>query len=171
MSKINTSKHTFRGAMAILFLIMLACNAMVHLFSDDFIFIFNYASFQTGEFSRIDGLSSIFESLRAIYQYENGRLVAHFFSQLFLYLPGIIFKILSSAMFVLEIYLMYRLCVRNSSTPNTFFFLVIFGCIWIFQPAFGEAHLWLDGACNYLWCYVFNLLFLFPFLNRYLFNK
>lgn len=169
MEKFNTSKRTLALAAFGAFCILLVCNAMVHMFADDFVFAFDYSTFSNAHFTRISGLRSIFSSLKAVYFKENGRLVAHFFSQLFIFLPPIIFKVLNSAAFVLEIYLMYRL-TKLDSQRSVLLFCVIFGCVWIFQPAFGEVNLWLDGACNYLWCSVFNLVFLFCFVWKYYYD-
>ena len=44
----------------------------------------------------------------------------------------------------------------------------IFCLIWVFEPAFGQVNLWIDGACNYLWSSVFGLLFLIPVLDCFL---
>lgn len=170
MEKLNASKRSLAAAAIGVFCVMLVCNAMVHLFADDFVFAFNYAGFSSGEYTRISGLGSILSSLKAVYLRENGRLVAHFFAQLFIMLPPIVFKVLNSAVFVLEIYLMYRLS-KLDSQDSALLFCVIFGCVWIFQPAFGEVNLWLDGSCNYLWCAVFNLLFLGVFVRKFLFDR
>lgn len=170
MKKIDSSKYVLATAVAGCFFIMLLCNFMVHLFSDDYVFAFNYASFYTESLTRIDGLASILTSLKFIYFYENGRLVAHFFAQLFIFLPSLLFKLLNSIVFALEIYLMYRIANRNFSR-STFLFCILFGCIWIFQPAFGEVNLWLDGACNYLWCAAFNLIVLTHYWKKFLYNR
>lgn len=165
MKKVNESRYTLAAVMTCGFLIMFVCNCMMHLFADDFVFVCQYG---TGR--RMTNYLQIIPSLQEIYRSENGRIVAHFFAQTFLFLPPIVFKILNSAAFILEIYLMYRIA-RGKHLRSTFLYAVIFGCVWIFQPAFGNINIWLTGSCNYLWGSVFNLLYISHFINKYLYNR
>lgn len=165
LEKVNKSKVTFAITAGVIFVIMLVCNLLTDFIVDDFSYMYSFA-----DRSPIDSVCSIFPSLATHYQYTNGRVIAHFFVQLFLYLPVIIFKIVNSLFFLLEVYLIYKISNRKNER-NTLLFFGIFGLIWIFQPAFGQVNLWLDGACNYLWCAVFELIFILPFVNKLIANK
>lgn len=165
MEKINSSKYSFTVAVVVILLIMLVCNFLTDMMADDYFYSF---SFSDG--TRIENIGDIIPSMSAHYQIMNGRIVAHFLVQVFLLLPHFIFKLLNAGIFVLQAYLVYRIA-NIYCTRNTLLFCMIFGSIWIFCPAFGQVNLWLDGSINYLWCCTFNLLFLLPFIRKYLFNK
>ena len=132
----------------LIFLFMLLLNILTHFYADDYTYM---NSFATGE--RISSIGDIFKSLVSHAKNMNGRLVAHFFVQLFLFLPVAFFKIINPLIFVLQIFIVVRLCGKNKNDP--LFFVLSFAFIWIFEPAFGQVNLWLDGACNYLWASVF----------------
>lgn len=165
LKKINRSKISFGIAAGIIFLIMLICNLYTDLIVDDFTYLYSFA-----DGTRIDSVLDIFPSMVSHYSSMNGRLIPHFFAQLFLYLPLGIFKVLNPLMFMLQLYLIYKLCNRQNER-NTLLFVSIFCLIWIFQPAFGQVNLWLDGACNYLWCIVFQLIYLMPFIDKFILNR
>ena len=163
--KLNRSKVCFGITAGVIFLIMLLCNILTDFMVDDFSYMYSFA-----DRSPIDGILSIFTSMIAHYQYTNGRVIAHFFVQLFLYLPTIIFKIINALFFLLQVYLIYKIANRKKES-NTLLFFSVFGLIWIFQLAFGQVNLWLDGACNYLWCAVFELIFILPYTNKFIADK
>ena len=143
---------------------MLVCNALSDLYADDFTYHFSFA---TGE--RLRSFFDLFPSMYAHYKTMNGRIVAHFFTQLFCLLPTPLFHVLNAGMFVLQVWLLYRIAVPRGQT-NCLLALGIFSMIWVYQPDFGQVNLWLDGACNYLWCAVFVLLALMPFVRKYLYG-
>lgn len=165
MKKLNESRRSLCVVSAGIFLVLLACNLLTDMLVDDFLYCY---SFYDG--SRIESIMDIFPSLAGHYHTMNGRLVAHFFVQLFLLLPSVIFKFLNAGMFLLQIYLIYRIA-NVFCRRNVLLFSLIFGAVWLFEPAFGQVNLWLSGAFNYLWCGVFNLLFLIPFIKKFLVNK
>ena len=148
----------------LIFLFMLLLNILTHFYADDYTYM---NSFATGE--RISSIGDIFKSLVSHAKNMNGRLVAHFFVQLFLFLPVAVFKIINPLIFVLQIFIVVRLCGKNKNDP--LFFVLSFAFIWIFEPAFGQVNLWLDGSCNYLWASVFALLFLYPFADLFMNGK
>ena len=158
LRRINQSKKIMYISMALIFLVVLIFNILTPLFLDDFTYL---NSFATGK--RITSIIEIFNSMKAHYQVQNGRIVVHFFSQLFLLLPPIVFDVINSFMFVLQIALIYFYC-KAGQKENVFLLFVIVAFIWKFVPAFGQVYLWLSGACNYLWSATFCLLYIFPFI-------
>ncbi len=162
MSKDN--KIIFITLFCVIFLLMFVCNCFTEEIADDYNYHFSWA---TGE--RIDSISDIFPSMKAHAEATNGRLVAHFFVQLFEMLPKLIFNIVNTGFFAAMIALIYYISANKKR--NNFLLFTIFGAIWVFTPAFGQVYLWLDGACNYLWGVVFGLLYLIPFINDLLYDK
>ena len=167
MKKLNHSNKCTTVFFILVFLLMFVCNFFTGMLADDYSYCFSYS---TGE--RITNIMQIFTSLRAHADYMNGRLVAHFWAHLFLMLPSWIFDIVNSFMFTLQIFVMYKISIiLPGKKHNNMLIPLIFGCIWIFQPVFGQVNLWLDGACNYLWAISFGLIFIMPYVNLYIKNQ
>ncbi|MBE6612173.1 MAG: hypothetical protein E7632_06755 [Ruminococcaceae bacterium] len=140
---------------AALVLFMLICNLLTPMLVDDFTYSFSFV-----DGSPIESAADIFPSIAAHAEKMNGRHTAHFFAQLFLLLPDFLFEIVNAAIFTAGLCLMARICDRKL---RLWMILLLFGFHWLFEPAFGEVNLWLDGACNYLWGYVICLLWLSPY--------
>lgn len=158
VKKINASKTTVVIICCAIFLFLLLCNFLTCMTSDDFSYSFSWASNE-----RIHSIKDIFPSLKAHYNTVNGRMIAHFFAQLFLLLPAPVFKVLNAGMFLALIWIMYRVC-QPREQRSAILILTIFGLIWCTEPVFGEVNLWLDGACNYLWGDVVSFLYLAPII-------
>ena len=163
--KLNSSPKVTALFFTAIFLLMFFCNSLTTLVADDFAYIGSYA---TGE--RIDNVLEIFPSMAAHAEIMNGRLVAHFFVQLFIMLPKWIFNIVNAFMFTLQIVLLYifSLAGNKARKCNNILILAAFGAIWVYGPSFGQVNLWLDGSCNYLWAITFGLLFLVPYIREFL---
>ncbi len=163
--KVNKSKFVFYSLCLLMFLLMLLCNFLTGKYSDDFAYCYSFATKQ-----RITNIFEIFPSICAHGNIMNGRAIAHFFAQLFLLLPPPVFKIINSAVFVLQILLIYTVC-KPKDGHNNLLFASIFGAIWCFEPSFGQVNLWLDGSCNYLWSIVAGFIFLLPLINKFMYGK
>lgn len=161
---IRNNKTIRLGIFLMIFLLLLLCNFMTKEIADDFSYHFSWSNGQ-----RIDSIGDIIPSMKVHYAGTNGRVVAHFFAQMFEMYPKWVFNTLNAGLFTLMIGLMYYIC-GGKKTDNVLL-LCIFGAVWIFTPAFGQVYLWLDGACNYLWGAVVGFLYLIPFVNDYLFDK
>lgn len=149
-----------------IFLIMLYCNIHTSLLTDDYTYMFDFTYISSSELSahRISSLPQIIRSMAAHRIYMNGRVISHFFVQLFLLLPIWVFKLINPLVFSAEIFIIYKCSFNCTASKSNFIRLLIpcfaFSCIWIFQPAFGQVNLWLDGAINYLWAAVISLIFI-----------
>lgn len=169
MKKIFFGEKRFKTASvfiyAAIFLLMLILNFLTHYLVDDYTYM---NSFATGE--RISSFWQIFPSLSAHAKIMNGRLIAHFFVQLFLLLPPAVFKIINAAMFALQVFLISNIG-GTEKRHGVFFSAIAFGLLWIFEPVFGQVNLWLDGSCNYLWASVICIAFMYPFFNLLLKEK
>ncbi len=148
-----------------MFAIMFLFNRLTLKLADDYQYAFSFA---TNE--RLTRFGDIFESLLEHGRGVNGRYFGHFFTQLFLMLPDIVFDILNSFVFVTTIFLVYKLSNGQKDT-NNLFLLAIFGAVFLFEHNFGQINLWLDGSCNYLFAVFFGLLFLLPFLQSLIRHK
>ncbi len=164
MGKLKNSKAITVLIIAIIAVLMLFSNAFTQEFADDYNYHFSWFD---GE--RIDSVLDIFPSMGVHYTKVNGRLVAHFFVQLFEMLPKALFNIVNTALFLAMLVLMQYICVGKQR--HNIALLALFGAVWVFTPAFGQVFLWLDGSCNYLWGVVIGLLFALPFIRAFLFDK
>lgn len=169
MRLLNQSKKCAAVLFACVFLLMLLCNFLTLEVADDFTY---HLSFRTLE--RITNFFQIFPSLLSHAAYMNGRTVAHFWTQLFEALPKWIFNIVNSGIFVGQVYLLCRIgtsAIEGKNRRNNALIIAVFCALWLFQPSFGQANLWLDGACNYLWANAFGLVFILPFVTEYICGK
>ena len=164
MKKANSSNKITALIFFALFALMLISNTLTPLIVDDFSFHYDLVSKEP-----ITNFSKIFSALVSHAQHENGRLVAHFFVYLFELLPKAVFNFANAFIFVLQVVLIYKIC--KGEYKNNLLLMGIFGSIWMFEPSFGQVNLWIPGSCNYLWCVVFGLLFVLPFINDFLFDK
>ncbi len=143
------------------FLFMLACNLLTPFIVDDYQYLYSFYD-QT----RLTSLWDIFPSLWAHASQMNGRLVTHFFVQLFALLPTWVFDIVNSGLYTLLVYLICHMESREHRI-NPLLTLSIACGIWVFEPVFGQVNLWQDGAVNYLWSLLFALWFLRPFVRAF----
>lgn len=138
-----------------MFAVMLLFNFLTPLVSDDFNYMFSFA---TNE--RIKNIADIGASMAAHRTSMNGRVFAHAFVQLFLLLPKAVFNFVNSFSAVLIMLLMLHFVRTGSQKRDLFLLLCGMFMIWYFTPDYGQVYLWLDGACNYSWAMGFSLLFL-----------
>lgn len=150
---------------ALIFGLMLGLNYLTPKMCDDFAYS---QSFLTKEPLR--SVFDIFPSLWVHALKMNGRLFAHFFAQLFLMLPDGIFDFVNAVVFLGQLWLTHRFAVWGDRKKPLLLF-GLFCAVWLFMPAFGQVNLWLDGACNYLWCIVFGLLFLKPYVDAFVSDR
>ncbi len=151
------------AGLALIFLLLLAANFLTPMTADDFLFSFSHA-----HWSRLTGVDEIIPSMAALRQNTNGRVLAHFFVQLFLLWPRPVFNILNAVMGTLLFYILYRYIRRGERARDLLLFLLLFSLLFILLPAFGQVFLWLTGACNYAWTAVLTFAFLYPFFAEYM---
>lgn len=163
--QLNRSKWLMLLILAFMYLVMLYCNLKTNLLADDYMYCFSFA-----DGSRMESLSQLIPSMAAHRLTINGRLISHSLVQISLMLPLWIFKLVNSAVFVGEVYLVYRIALGRRER-NSLLLLCIFGCIWIFTLNFGQVILWQDGSINYLWATFFSLLYLTVYFRKFLYDR
>ena len=147
------NKQIVVGA-TLVFILALVYNTLSPYTTDDYAYMYSAV---TGE--RITNIFQIFPSLWDDYMNIHGRIVPHFFLQLFLIGPKWIFNIVNAVMQALLIWLMMR--ISGSKQYNSLlFWLAIPVALWAFIPAYGQVFFWMSGIVNYSWCYVFALLYM-----------
>lgn len=154
----NKSKMLFWGILSVIFVGMLLLNLLTPLLADDYLYSFSFA---TGE--RITNIAQIIPSLAAHATKMNGRLVPHFFVQLFTLLPRWAFAIVNTEVYMALLLGMYRLTNQSGKRYYWPLLLIVSGAVFLFIPAFGQSFLWLAGSVNYLWCDALMVWLLVPF--------
>lgn len=142
-----------------IFIFML--NFLTPFVADDFQYMYSFADGQ-----RIQNIVQIFPSLFHHYINEIGRIVPHFWAQLFLMGPKWIFNLANTVCFLLLVWLIQAIVFPDSDFSVIVWFLIPV-LLWQFVPCFGQIFLWEDGAVNYLWSYTFGALFLLPYLKMF----
>ena len=161
--EINRQKLSIVLVYLFLFLTLFLLTAFTPMVSDDYPYSFNWT-----DWTRIESLSDIVESMAAHRIRTNGRVFAHGLVQLFLLLPRIIYSILNAANGLMLCILCSKLTACDNWLDNTSIQLCGIFFVACFTTALGENYLWLDGSINYAWGVGFSLLFLMPFLLDYL---
>ena len=157
----NASSVTLRIAAGLSFLLFFLLNAMTPYISDDFCYMFSFA---TGE--RLRGLGDIVPSMLNHAYTMNGRLLPHALEQVFNLMPKTVFDLFNSGVFLWLMLSGY--CVCNAGKQRSaLLYAVVVMCFWNFVPAFGQVCLWQVGALNYLWAVAFGMFFLRPYLTLY----
>lgn len=128
------------------------------LYADDFVFIY---SRYTGK--KVGSLKDIFESLYSFYFSGNGRIVDHFFAQLFLFLGKRIFNFVNTFAFLTLGVLIFYHGTDRRLKENVSLLFFIYCALFVLTPAFGQSFLWLTGASNYLYGIELILFYLIPY--------
>lgn len=121
---------------------------------------------------RIQSFSDIFHSLYSHYFTWGGRMVAHFFVMLFMWVGKFWFDIANSFMVVLLMLEMQWIAHEGRITMDirAGHVALAFFCLWAFNFDWCHTIIWLSGACNYLWAMILLLLFLIPYIRHYFTN-
>lgn len=159
---LNGSRWSLGGLMGALFGLMLILNCLTPYLADDFRYMYSFKDYQP-----IRSLGDLIASMQEHSLCINGRLVSHTLEQIFLTMPKMVFNLCNAAVFTGTVWLMYRLC-NLGRKRNALLFAICFGLLWLFTPAFGQVMLWQVGALNYLWAVTFCLVFIAPYVLRFL---
>ena len=147
---------------ALLFALLLAANFLTPMTADDYLFTFSHDFWD-----RLTGVDEIIPSMIALRRDTNGRVLAHFFVQLFLLWPRPVFNVLNAGMGTLLFSILYMYARRGEAGRDLLALSLLFSLLFVLLPAFGQVFLWLTGACNYSWTIVLTFGFLYPFFARY----
>lgn len=150
--------YLFLISLGLLFYII---NTLTPYFSDDW-----HYGFIFGTTVRIESIEDVLTSQCSHYFYMNGRFVPHFLLQLIYGVIGkSVFNIINACMFMLFFHLLNVNFVPQKekylvSTVISSFLVLFFMC------GFTNGFLWMSGACNYLWAFVFILSFNVLFVKK-----
>lgn len=169
-----------------IFSVLLFFNFRTTLLVDDYAYFFDFATSDSiSDYSesnsslnlvRIQSLQEIFSSMAAHRYTMNGRVIPHGIVQFFLWLSPNLFKVVNSAVFLLQILAIFfsiRFVIHSEKPEYLFKALLlcaIFASIYVFTPSFGQVNLWLDGAVNYLWGSTVSILYMVFILKTFVFG-
>lgn len=171
----KTSLYIVLGA--IFFGVMLLNRLNYPFLGDDYVYAFMWQGKDIftplpEDARRIQSFSDIFHSLYSHYFTWGGRMVAHFFVMLFMWVGKFWFDIANSFMVVLLMLEMQWIAHEGRITMDirAGHVALAFFCLWAFNFDWCHTIIWLSGACNYLWAMVLLLLFLIPYIRHYFTN-
>ena len=148
---------------ALIFVLLLVFNFLTPMTADDFLF-----TFSRSHWGRVTAPDEIIPSMIALRQNTNGRVLAHFFVQLFLFWPRPVFNVLNAGLGTLLFFILYRYVRRGEAGRDLLLAVLLFSLIFVLLPAFGQVFLWLTGACNYSWTILVTFGFLYPFFAHFM---
>lgn len=153
----------FGAVSVILYAVMLFFNSITPYLADDYVYMF---SFYDGKPIVEGGFIGIFKSMYSHSFCMNGRAVSHGFEQLFMLFPKSIFNIINALLWVMLVYVIYRI-INYRERKNCILYLAVAMAVWQYTPAFGQVYLWQVGSVNYLWGVFAGILFLSPYIFRF----
>lgn len=148
------------------FFLLLVLNFLTPMLADDYRYLYSYATQK-----RITSISDIFSSMVAHATIMNGRVIPHFFDQLFLMLPSPIFKLINTCVYLFFLFGIYRLVKDESVKHDWKLLLIIDGALFLLPPVFGQVYLWQTGSVSYLWRDTLMVWVLSTFANVIFKNK
>ena len=161
----------------LIYLIMLALNCITPMvFGDDYVYSFVWEKNQAintplpETAKRISSFYDILVSQWNHYFYWGGRTVAHVFVQYFAWIGKNIFNFFNALMFtilVLQVSWIANEGKMSLKDLNPNVVVLTFLSFWFFTASFSVVHLWMTGACNYVWTMVILLFFLLPYIRQY----
>ncbi len=161
----NRSKKTLWALAAVIFLFALALNFLTPYVADDYVY---RLGFHTKK--ELTGVLDVAKSMYVHSYRMNGRVVSHFFGQLFMLWPKAIFNIVNSAVITALLFLMSYLA-SGCRRPTAFTVLCAAMAFWVGCPVFGQVALWQLGSVNYLWGLFFGIIFILPYFFRFFHEK
>lgn len=164
----KTQTWLIAGLLLLVTAAIFSLNLYYPTFCDDWVYSYVFGQ---DEIRRIENIGDLITSQYTHYMAWGGRIVAHTIAQLLLSLPTIYQDILNTIIFVLFIYLMYS--ISNQRKEKSFILLLTtIGLFWIYtdQMLF-ESAIWITGSANYLWTSFIILLFLYFYIDLYLFDN
>ena len=153
MRKISATRRSWLILLGV-FLLMWALNAMCYRFyGDDYLYSFVWEGHAmsvplSAHARRIQSFGDIFYSLKLHYMTWGGRMVAHFFTMLFLWVGKGWFDVVNAGMVVLLLLAMQWIAMGGKVTAklSPFITALSFFCIWTFNMSFGGTLLWVAGS-------------------------
>jgi len=165
LNKKKNQKIIFCSILIIFFIAIYTLNRLYPLLAEDWDYSFIWVPGNDSP-DRIMGLKDILNSQYNHYMNWGGRSVTHAVLQFVLMLDPLYGDILNSLVFILYLYLVYKI-VNHGHTNNTMLFLFTASALWIFLPEFMSTTIWLTYSLNYLWSTTFILFFIFPYYRYY----
>ena len=156
----RADKLLFLLTLALTFTVILGLNLLTPMVADDYRYAF---SFSTG--ARLQSPLDIFPSLAAHASVMNGRLVPHFFVQLFTLMPRPVFSVINALVYMALLLGLYLVVKKTETRFNWRLLLILDGAVFLLPSTFGQSFLWLSGSLNYLWCDALMVWVLLPFAN------
>lgn len=160
IGEINAKKLQF-VIIGLTFWIAFLYNMLSPYATDDYAYMFSAV---TGD--RITGILQILPSLWDDYLHIHGRIVPHFFLQLFMIGPKWIFNLANAGVFTYMIWLVLTIGEKKGKF-NFLLWLAVLIALWSYLPAYGQVFLWMSGSVNYCWAFVFALLFIRFYIRLY----
>lgn len=160
----NSSRKFLIAAMALLFFFMLLLNSITPYVADDFAYMISFYDQWW-----IENLMDVVYSMYAHSFSMNGRIISHAFGQAFMIGPKWVFNLCNALVYVVLMYFLYRIA-NFKCKRNLLLFMGICMSFWLFMPTFGQVALWQLGSVNYLWALLVGIVYLSPFVYRFVYQ-
>lgn len=161
----RTNQLLTAALLAAVFAGVLILNGLTPYVADDYSYLIHF-----GTKEPIRSLKDVAESMYIHSLKMNGRVVSHSIAQIFSMAPKGFYNLCNAAVYTALMYLLYRIA-NFRKKENPLLLASICMAFFAFMPVFGQVCLWYVGSVNYLWALFFGLLFVLPYLRRFLGGK
>ncbi len=151
MLKKKTNNFAFFVILILQFLFIVTFNHFTPWITDDYSFYEN------------SSVLKILEGFNSFYTGWGGRLIGYFFTKFFLLFNKTFFDAINSLIYVVNIYLIYKIISKTSAKYDYVRLLFISALMWFIIPAWGQDILWICGSAMYHIPLFLILLFIYPF--------
>lgn len=159
-------EYVMAGIMSLFFILFCILNFLYPLYADDWgYFLHNFE--KSSDYNIVKEIVN-----RQYNQYFNwgGRVVVHSIAHFILWLGYPWYNLLNTLVFILLLYLIYKISnYTHSINPVLFTLLTLL--VWFATPSFNYVFFWKVGAANYLWSTLIILLFIYPYYTHYISGK
>ena len=165
LKTVNSSRKCLAAAAGLLFLFMLLLNGLTPYVADDYAYMISFYDQWW-----IEDLADVVYSMYAHSFSMNGRIISHAFGSAFMIWPKPVFNLCNALVYVALMLLLYRVA-NFKHKGNLLLFAGVCMSFWLFMPAFGQVALWQIGSVNYLWALLAGIIYLSPFIYRFVYRR
>ena len=173
---VNRTKKVM-GVLLLIYIIMLWINCLTPMiFGDDYVYPYIWQAGQTMNMAlpetaqRLTSFWDILLSQWNHYFYWGGRTIAHIVVQFFAWKGKFLFNLFNPLVFlilILQVSWISNSGIITFKNLQSSIICLTFFIFWSFTAGFNVVHLWMPGACNYVWTMVILLFFMLFYVYKY----
>lgn len=147
MKRFLSNKSIWIMSIIVLTVAFFLMNYFTPYVADDYNYL-TYKIFSSDK--KISGVLDIYRSVSNYYFNWSGRIIGHFLTTVFSFMPKYIFDILNTFAYMAVTYFIYAIC-NTGRKHNIVLYIAVHVLLWLCVPDYGQVVFWMCGSANYLW--------------------